>query len=77
MVGVLSALAAIVALSFMAYWKPHGVLFAIIAGMSLMTGLEWYNVQVTNLGLSISVMLIGYSFLAIGFSYRVILTSRR
>lgn len=66
---------AVVFFSLMAFWKPNPVLFMLTAGASMMTGLKWFDVYTTDIGLSISLMLIGYSFISFGFAYRFIFWS--
>ena len=61
---------AVVFFSAMAFHKPQAVLFMLAAGAAMMTGLYWYNIYVTHLGLTISLMFIGFSFFCIAMAYR-------
>lgn len=63
---------AVLFFSLMAFWRPNAVLFMVAAGASMMTGLYWYDVYTTNIGLSISLMLIAYSLLCIGLAFKCI-----
>ena len=64
---------ALVFLSFMAFWKLNALLFMLAGGASLMVGLQWYDVYTTSTGLTIGLMLIGYSFVCIAFAFRCLL----
>ena len=66
---------AVVFLSVMAFWKLNTVLFMLAGGASMMLGLFWYDVYTTDVGLSIGLMLIAYSFVCFGFGFRVIFWS--
>lgn len=61
---------AVVLLSVVAFWKRYAFFFMLLAGASLMLGLQWFDVYVTKVGLSISLMLIGYSFTACAFAFK-------
>ena len=61
--------AAVVFFSVMAFWKHSALMFMITSGASLMLGLEWYDVYVTDTGLTIGLMLIMYSLVAGAFAY--------
>jgi len=63
---------AVVFFSLLAFWKLNPLLFMLAAGASIMLGLEWYDIYLTDLGLAISLMLITYSFVCIGFAFRFI-----
>ncbi len=58
--------------SLMAFWKPNAILFMLAAGASIITGLYWYDVYTTNIGLAISLLLIAYSLFCIGMAYRML-----
>ncbi len=60
----------VIFLSMVAFWRPNAVLFMLAAGASLITGFSWYDTYMTNAGLTISLMLIGYSFACLGFAFR-------
>lgn len=70
---ILAQLAVVVIMSALAFWRPHELLFLIISGIALMTGLGWYNAFPTDVGLSVSLMLIAYAFVAVGFGLKVML----
>ena len=63
-------LAAVVFFSFIAWWQQNTAAFMISAGASLMAGLYWFDVYTTDVGLSISLMLIAYAFLCLGLAFR-------
>lgn len=64
---------AVVALfSFLAFWKSNALLFMLLAGASLMVGFQWYDVYTTPVGLTISLILIAYSLVCLGFAFRCI-----
>jgi len=65
-------LAAIIAFSAMAFWIQNAPLFMITANISIMVGLQWFNVYTDNTGMAISLMLIIYSFTCCGFAFRCI-----
>lgn len=64
--------AALVFFTVLAYWRPNELLFMLAAGASMMLGLHWYDVYVTNTGLTIGLMFIAFSFVCLGFAYRCI-----
>ena len=61
---------AVMFFSVLAFWKLNALLFMLAGGASLMVGLQWYDVYVTSTGLTIGLMLIGYSFVCIAFAFR-------
>jgi len=63
--------------SLLAFWKLYPVLFMIAGGASMMLGLAWYDTFGTNLGLSISLMLILYSLICIAFAFYTLYTGSR
>lgn len=69
----LAQLVPLMFLSVIAMWKPHVLLFLIVAGMALMVGLYWFDAYTTDVGLTISLMLIGYSFVALAFGFKVLM----
>jgi hypothetical protein len=70
------ALLAVVGISGLAFWKPMAPIFMILAAMSMMLGLSWYDVHATELGMGISLGLIAYSIVCLGLTYRVIFQAR-
>lgn len=68
MMGV--ALAVIAIFSGLAFWKENALVFMVLGGASLMTGLRWFDVYNNEMGLGISLMLIAYSLLCLGLAFR-------
>ena len=65
-------LAAMVLFSVIAFWKYNALTFMMVAGLSIMSGFYWYDVFTDDTGLSISLVLIAYSFVCVGFAFRLI-----
>lgn len=64
---------AVIFFTVLAYWgKTNALPFMLAAGASMMLGLHWFDVYTTNSGLGISLMLIAYSLVMLGFAYRAI-----
>lgn len=63
---------AVMLFSLLAFWKYNALLFMLTAGASIMVGLQWFDVYTTSTGLAISLMLIAYSFVCIGFAFACI-----
>ena len=61
---------AVIFFSLLAFWRLNALLFMLTAGVSLMVGLQWYDVYTTPTGMAIGLMLIAYSFVCIAFAYR-------
>jgi hypothetical protein len=59
--------------SVLAFWRPHVLLFMLVMGISMMVGLYWFDSCTDSTGLTVSLMLIGYSFVAAGFGLKVML----
>ena len=70
--SLITTLVALGLLSVLAFWKPNPHLFMIMAGMSLMLGLAWFDIYTNELGLGMSLGFIGYSFMCIGFTFKEI-----
>ena len=68
-------LAAIVAFSAMSFWIQNAPLFMVTAGISIMVGLQWFDVYTDNTGMAISLLLIIYSFTCLVFAFRCIFWS--
>ena len=66
------ALSVVVFFSVLGFWKPNPLPFMLAAGASLMLGLYWFDVYTTNIGLGISLMMIAYSLVCIGWAFRLI-----
>jgi len=58
--------------SVLAFWKLNALLFMLAAGISLMVGLQWYDVYTTPAGLTISLMILAYSLVCLGFAFKCI-----
>lgn len=70
--SLFGAIIILIFLAALAFWKPIAPLFMIMAGISLMLGLYWFDVFTTEIGMAISLGLIAYSLLCIGYAYKVI-----
>ena len=67
------AVVALLTLSALAFWKPVvAPLFMIMAAMSMMIGLYWYDMYTNELGMSMSLAFIIYSFVCFGLAFKVI-----
>ena len=69
---LLAAVSLLGLLSVLAFWRPYAPLFMITAGMALMFGLRLYDLYTTETGMAFSLVLISYSFICIGYTFRVI-----
>jgi len=63
----------LVFLTVIAFWKPIAPLFMIMAGVSLMLGLYWFDVFTTEIGMAVSLALIAYSLICMGYAFKVAL----
>lgn len=67
------ALSAVAFFSILAFWKDkNAVLFMLTGGSAMMLGLYWFDYYTTDVGLGISLMIILYSFVCMGFAFRCI-----
>ena len=66
------ALSALGLFSVLAFWKPNAVLFMLMAGISIILGLTWYDLYTTNMGLTMGLMLIAYALFCIGMAFRLL-----
>lgn len=62
--------------SILAFWKASDVLFIILFGVAVMTGLAAPdiingNYNTTSLGISVGVLLVAYGILCAGWSFRL------
>ena len=71
--SLFGAVIILVFLTVIAFWRPIAPLFMLMAGTSLMLGLYWYDVFTTEIGMAVSLALIGYALVCIGYAYKVIL----
>ncbi len=76
MIELLLTLSVLIAFSFLAFWKPNPILFIVVAGISIMAGFTWYDKYVTNLGLTVGLMLVAYSLYCIGMAFRLLFWNR-
>ena len=63
-------MAAVVFFSLLAWVWKNTAAFMISAGASLMAGLYWFDVYTTDVGLSISLMMIAYAFLCLALAFK-------
>ena len=68
--SVMLAGAVIAFFSAIAFWKANAQVFMICGGASLMTGLYTYDIYVSDIGLSISLMFIAYAFLCLALAFK-------
>lgn len=66
------SLAALVILSWLAYWRWSAVIFMLTAGVSITIGFQWYDTFTSWTGISISLMFIVYAILCVAFAFRCI-----
>lgn len=64
------AFSAVIFFSCLGFWRYNALAFMIAAGASLMTGLYWYDIYTTNLGLGMGILLIGYSIVCLGLAFQ-------
>ena len=69
---LLAAVVLLALFSGLAFWRPYAPLFMILAGMAMMFGLRVYDLYTTVTGMAFSLVLISYSFLCIGYTFKVI-----
>ena len=62
--------------SVLAFWRPNPILFMVMAGISIALGFNWYDVYLTNLGLTVGLMLIAFSLYCIGMAFRMLFWDR-
>ena len=72
MMTIVLSLAVLTGFSVLAFWSRYAPFFMIVAGASMMAGLKFYDVYTNDTGLSISLCLIGYAFIAVAFAFRYI-----
>ena len=63
----------LVFLTVIAFWKPIAPFFMIMAGVSLMLGLYWFDVFTNEIGMAVSLALIAYSLICMGYAFKVAL----
>ncbi len=76
MTGIL-ALILLLGFSLLAFWKQYPVLFAILAGISMITVLSTPNLlgaATTHVSLTIGISLVGYAFFCIALTYKNMFT---
>lgn len=72
----ITMLVILVLLSCLAFWTVSAnmlrvsvLLFMVLAGVTLMSGLKYYDLYVDDAAMGISLMLVAYSFACIGMAY--------
>ena len=70
--SLILAWCALVFFSGMGFWRPNPVLFMLAAAASITTGLYWFDVYTTDIGLSIGLALIAYGLLCVGLAFKCI-----
>ncbi len=63
--------------SVLAFWRENAVLFYLIAGIALITGLTWYDTYGTPEGMTISLCLIAYSIMSLIFGFRYLFSIKK
>ena len=63
---------AVVFFSLIAFWKSNAIVFMVAGGASLLLGLYWFDVYTSDIGLTLSLVFIGYSLLCLGLAFRYI-----
>ena len=59
---------AVIFFSLLAFWKYSAPLFMFTAGISIMTGFYWRDTYTNNMGLTVGIILIAYSFVCLIFA---------
>lgn len=72
MISEMAQLVPLILFSAMAMWRPNAVLFLISGGLSMMVGLSWYDTFGTNVGLSVSLMMIAFSLYCFAMAFRML-----
>ena len=54
----------------LAYWRNHGLLFLLVAAMSLFVGFQWYEVYTTDMGLAFSICFMANALVSLGMAIR-------
>lgn len=76
MIEAITALAFLLGVSVLAITQKSAILYMLTAGLSLITGLAWFNIHGTDLALTISLILIVYSIVSIMAALRCLFSSR-
>lgn len=58
--------------SALAFWRPNPVLFMLTGAVALFYGFYWFDAYMTNLALTVSLVLFAYAFLCLGLALRLI-----
>lgn len=58
--------------SFLAFWKRDVILFMITGALALFYGFYWFDAYMTNLAMTVSLVLFAYAFLCEGFALALI-----
>lgn len=64
--------------SFLSFWKPegklHSVLFLLTGGCSFMLAFYLHSYIPTPLGVALSLMMVGYAFMCLGYALKLLFT---
>jgi len=63
-------------MAILAFWKPNPILFMVSGGVAMMSGLYWFDIYTTNLGMAVGMMLIAFSLYSIGMAFRLLFWNR-
>ena len=69
--SLFGAVTILIFLTVIAFWKPIAPLFMLMAGVSLILGLYWFDVFTTEIGMAVSLALIGYALVCMGYAFTV------
>ena len=72
MVELLISLIVLIFFSAVALWKQNAVVFLLAAGTAIVLAFAWYDTYTTNLGLGISLMIVAYALVCMGWGFRLL-----
>jgi len=75
--SIILAGCALVFFTILGFWRPNPIPFMLAAGVAAGLGFQWFDTYTNNMGLVMSLALIGYSFACIGYAFRMIFWSDR
>jgi len=58
--------------SVLAFWKSNAALFMLAGGISLLSGLYWYDQHSTPIGMGVGLSLIVYWLVCWGFAFKTV-----
>ena len=70
--GLWMALALLALFSIIGFWKCNAVILMLTAAASIFWGIYYFDTFVTNLGLSVGIVVIAYALVCLGFAFRCI-----